>query len=240
MPQLVEAVTCHRCNAPGQIELFCQNCGLFLPDATATVERVTFTRRFFGTNILETLLFIVTLGIGWLIWFAFMASTAQSPAKRMLNVYVIDANTGRAVSPGRMWVRDVLVKILLFGFFGAIFGIVGLVDGLFVLFDKSRQSLHDKVVSTIVVYAPQGLPEAMRAQVETYAAPAMPAAPAAPVTPAPPATPAAPGATIAGSTPGAPIGETAERLRELTRLRDEGIITQEEYEQKRADLARQL
>jgi len=126
-----------------------------------------------------------------------------------------------------MWARDVLVKFLLFSMVSAFIGIAGLIDALFVLFDKNRQSLHDKIVSTVVVYAPQGLPENMRAQVETYATPAGLATPAA-------------GATIATSIPSASIGDTAERLRELARLRDEGILTPEEYEQRRSELAGQL
>lgn len=229
MPDLVAPVTCHRCDAPGQQKIFCQSCGLYLPDATATVERVTFTRRFFGTDLLEALLVLVTLVIGWLIWFAFIASKAQSPAKRILNVYVIDTDTGRAVSGGRMWVRDPLVKFLVIGNIP----FAGLVDGLFVLFDKNRQSLHDKIVSTVVVYAPMGLPESMRndamAAAGALLAPGSVSS-ASSVASAPSADIAAPSS----------VTDVSARLRELSRLRDEGILTAEEYDQKRSELAGKL
>jgi uncharacterized RDD family membrane protein YckC len=152
---------CRRCGSTTESKLFCQSCGLYLPDESGTVEKVTFNRRFFGTYIIESLLIVLTFVVGWLIWFAYVASTAQSPAKRLFSVYVIDTGTGKAVNAGRMWVRDPLVKILLIGY---IIPFGGLVDGLFVLFDGNRQGVHDKVVSTVVVYAPLGLPEGMRSQ----------------------------------------------------------------------------
>jgi uncharacterized RDD family membrane protein YckC len=185
-----------------------------LPDETGTVERVTFTRRFFGTSLLETILLVVTLVIGWLIWFGFMASSAQSPAKRILNVYVIDTNTGKAVSGGTMWIRDPLLKIILIGYVVP-FG--GIINGLLVLFDKNRQSVHDKIVSTVAVYAPRGLPEQMRATGGGTI-----------------------GAPMTAGSGAAPVADVAERLRELARLRDEGILTPEEYEQKRSELAGRL
>ena len=224
MAAFAAPVTCHRCSAADQLTLFCQTCGLFLPDETGSTERVTYTRRFFGTHLLEGLLIVLTLVIGWLIWFAFVASKAQSPAKRLLSVYVIDTNTGRAVGTGQMWLRDPLLKIIVIG---NIVPFGGLIDGLFVLFDKSRQSVHDKIVSTVVVYAPIGLPENMRATAE-------PAAYAA-------ATATSPAAAMPSASSGVDaVAVIADQLRELTRLREAGILTPEEYEQKRSELAKRL
>ena len=209
---------CQRCNSPSiPGALFCQACGLFLPDDTGTVERVTYTRRFFGNDLLESVLYIVTLLIGWYIWLAFTASTAQSPAKRLLKVYVIDTDTLRAVSTGRMWVREVLVKQVLVQLLGLVTGIAGLIDALWVFFDKKRQTLHDKVVSTVVVYAPYGLPERLGGKGVV-----------------------APGRIGMPLPTSEAVHDVAEQLRELARLRDEGILTQEEYEQKRSDLAGKL
>jgi uncharacterized RDD family membrane protein YckC len=219
MAEFATAVTCHRCSAPGQLQLFCQNCGLFLPDQTGSTERVTFTRRFFGDSWLEGLLIILTLLIGWLIWFAINASKGQSPAKRLLNVYVIDSNTGKAVTAGSMWLRDVVLKYIVIGYIVP-FG--GLIDGLFVLFDKQRQAVHDKIVSTVVVYAPNGLPEAMLSSSSELI-----------------------GVGVLGTkgsleTPAPSTANASEQLRELARLRDEGMITSEEYERKRSELASRL
>lgn len=206
---------CHTPTVPGA--LFCQACGLFLPDDTGTVERVTYTRRFFGDYLLEGVLRLATLLVGWYVWLAFTAPTAQSPAKRLLKVYVIDTDTLRAVGAGRIWVREFLVKQLLVGLLSLVTGIGGLVDALWVFPDKKRQALHDKVVSTVVVYAPYGLPEKLggRGVVAPHWA-------------------GTPSSRSAG------LHDIAEQMRELTRLRDEGIITPEEYERKRSDLVGKL
>lgn len=127
---------------------------------TGDVQRVTYTRRFFGDLMLESILFIVTLIVGWFVWLYFTAKTSQSPAKRLLNVYILDTHTEQPITAGRVWVREVLVKNILFGILGNItFGIARLADYLWVFFGEDRQSLHDKIVSTVVVYAPFGLPE---------------------------------------------------------------------------------
>ena len=154
---------CPHCSATGQEGVFCRNCSRYMPDPTGTVEKVTFNRRFWGTYLLEGLLYLVTLIIGWYIWLIFTAPTSQSPAKRLLNVFIIDLEQGQSVSTGRVWVRDVLVKQIVFGFIGNItFGLGSFVDAVWVFFDRNRQSLHDKVVNTVVVYAPNGLPEALK------------------------------------------------------------------------------
>jgi uncharacterized RDD family membrane protein YckC len=184
-----------------------------MPDETGSLERVTFNRRFFGDSLLEAVLMVVTLFVGWYIWLAFTAQTAQTPAKRLLNVYTVDVNTGQPVSTGRVWLRDVLIKQVLLGWVGGsfLFGLPGLVDAIWVLFDKDRQALHDKVVSTVVVYAPAGLPEGLK--------PPMP---------------------MAGPARKESVTDVGEQLRELARLREEGILTDEEYDEKRKELADRL
>ena len=46
-----------------------------------------------GSYLLEIVLFIFTLGIGWLIWAATIGGTGQTPAKRLLNLRVIGCDT---------------------------------------------------------------------------------------------------------------------------------------------------
>ena len=157
---------CPHCRATGQEGVFCRNCSRYMPDPTGTVEKVTFNRRFWGTYILEGVLYFITLIIGWYIWLIFTAPKSQSPAKQLLNVYIVDLEKGQTVSTGSVWVRDVVVKQIVFGFIISSFtgGLGSLLDAIWVLFDKNRQSLHDKVVNTIVVYAPNGLPEGLSAE----------------------------------------------------------------------------
>lgn len=205
-------ITCPHCNARTQQALFCQVCGVFMGDQTGTLQRVTYNRRFFGDWLLEGVLVLVTLVVGWLIWLAFTAQTSQTPAKRMLGVYVLDSVTGAPASSGKIWVREVLVKWLLVSVANAVIGVAWFIDSLWVFFDKDRQTLHDKVASTVVVYAPVGLPEEF-----------------AVATPQPVAQRLPP-----------PMKDVAEQLRELARLHEQGILTDEEYERKRGELAGKL
>jgi uncharacterized RDD family membrane protein YckC len=201
--------------------VFCSSCRLYLRDASHTVERVTYTRRIFGSWLLEGVLFLLTLGLGWLIWLFFAAKKAQSPAKSLTNIYIVNLETGRAVSAGEVWLRDVVLKLIVVNIvpFGH------LVDAVWVLVDRDRQSLHDKIVKTVPVYAPNGLPAEMT---HLAGAPALYQAP--PVFPSsPPPAQATP--TVSG------VGE---ELRELKRLHDETLISDEEYERKRGDLVAKL
>lgn len=209
---------CPRCSAPNTLGgVFCGNCNLYLRDATLTVERVTFTRRILGSWLLEGVLLSITLVIGWFIWLLFTGKNAQTPAKNLTGIFIVNLETGRAVGAGEVWIRDVLLKLLV----ANIVPFGGVVDLAWALFDRDRQTLHDKAVKTVVVYAPNGLPQAMRYQ------------PGAPLLyQAPPLWP--------NSTPPETVGSVGEQLRELRRLRDENLISDEEYERKRADLASRL
>ena len=64
-------------------------------------------------HIFEVALFGLTLGVGWLFWFANVGRGGQTPAKRLLGMRVIDGE-GRPASLRRMVVRDVGLKVLAF------------------------------------------------------------------------------------------------------------------------------
>jgi len=201
---------CPRCRTEAQFGSFCRTCGVYLPETS--LQRVTYTRRFFGTYLLEGLLFLLTLGIGWYIWLAFTAKTSQTPAKRLLDVYTIDIDLERPISAGRVWVREVLVKQLLVGVVNFVTAVGGLVDAIWCLWDRNRQTLHDKIANTVVVYAPFGLPESL--QVATSLS-----------------TP---------QTVTAFVADIGQQLRDLAQLHKEGVLTDEEYESKRKNLAERL
>ena len=111
-----------------------------------------------------------------------------------------------------MWVREVLVKQLLLALVNALIGVAGLIDALWVFFDRNRQALHDKVASTYVVYAPAGLPADLRLE----------------------------SGRGTGALGRPSVKDTAEQLRELASLHEQGILTDEEYERKRSELAGKL
>jgi uncharacterized RDD family membrane protein YckC len=220
---------CPRCGTQNLAQsLFCNNCRLYLRDDAQYVERATYNRRFWGDYLLEGILFVLTLVIGWFIWFIFTSKTGQTPAKRLLNVYVVNVETGRGIGRGDSWLREIVVKVLVLGVINSFTsGLAGLIDAVWIFFDKNRQTLHDKVLKQVVVYAPAGLPEAMQH---------MDYAPA--VYQAPPIIPSQTASAAPPSTAG--VQSIAEELRELARLRDEGMITAEEYEAKRAALVNRM
>ena len=76
-------------------------------------REVGYLRRLFGDWLLEGLLVVLTLGIGWLIWFWFEARRGQTPAKRLSGVKVHDYQTGEIAPAGKLWLREVVGKILL-------------------------------------------------------------------------------------------------------------------------------
>ena len=117
-------------------------------------------RRFQGL-LLEIVLAVVTLGIGWLIWFAFTAKRAQTPAKQILNMRVVTANTTDAVTTNVMWVRTVLIGLVLSilasildrgveGTANDLVSLISFIDALFV-FSATRQRLVDRILKTQVL-----------------------------------------------------------------------------------------
>jgi len=93
------------------------------------------------------LLFIVTCGIGWLIWDIVLWQQSTSPAKKMLNLKIVDINTGAPASMVQMLLREGLGKIVL----SAITGIVGIISAILILVVPSRQGVWDYISKTTVV-----------------------------------------------------------------------------------------
>ncbi|NMO52798.1 RDD family protein [Actinoplanes sp. TBRC 11911] len=106
-----------------------------------------------GAFLLEILLAVVTLGIGYVIWSLIVWSDGQTPGKQLLGLVVADAQTGAPVDFGRMLMREFVLYGLLFGLLSAVtFGVFFAVDALLV-FGTDRRTLHDKLAGTVVRYA---------------------------------------------------------------------------------------
>jgi hypothetical protein len=106
--------------------------------------------------ILESILAVVTLGIGWIIWYLVVVGRGLTPARQVLKLRVVDARTRVPVEPGRAFVRGFFVYSLLFGFvFNSIVaGLFGFpfffwVAALFML-RQSRQTLWDQLTNTVI------------------------------------------------------------------------------------------
>jgi uncharacterized RDD family membrane protein YckC len=108
-----------------------------------------------GGHLLEILLFIVTLGIGWLIWSLIVWSRGQTPAKQLLGMRVVALDSGRPARWGKMFLREFVAKGLIFGFIGGLLFFPWLLASIWLLWDKNKQELWDKVADTIVVDDPR-------------------------------------------------------------------------------------
>jgi hypothetical protein len=106
--------------------------------------------------ILESILVVVTLGIGWFIWYVIVVGKGLTPARQILKLIVIDGQTRIPVEPGRAFVRGFFIYGLLFGLVAnsIISGVFGFpfffwVAGLFML-RQSRQALWDQMTNTVI------------------------------------------------------------------------------------------
>lgn len=98
--------------------------------------------------ILEVILMVVTLGIGWLIWSVVLYSKSTSPAKKILGLQIVDAKSGLPATLQQMLLREVLGKLVL----GPVSqGATGLISAIMILVMPSRQGIHDYIAKTVVV-----------------------------------------------------------------------------------------
>jgi uncharacterized RDD family membrane protein YckC len=84
------------------------------------------------------------VGLGWTIYNRWYngGTTGQSIGKKATNIKLVSINTGQPIGPGMAFVRD-LCHI--------VDGVICYVGYLFPLWDSKRQTLADKIVSTVVI-----------------------------------------------------------------------------------------
>jgi uncharacterized RDD family membrane protein YckC len=121
--------------------------GLPLPDG---VELASVGRRI-GAWFLAIPLAVVTLGIGYVIWGLIVWGKGQTPALQVLGMRCWRPDTQTVPGFWRMALREIVGRLVE--------GIVSLITELvsFILFltRNDRQSLHDLIAATVVVYDPQ-------------------------------------------------------------------------------------
>ncbi len=104
-----------------------------------------------GAALLNMLLILVTLGIGYLIWALVLWGQGTNPGKKICGLRMVKADSGRLCTFGDMLVRNFVMGTLVMWVLGALtFGIAYLVD-LFMIFGARRQRLIDKMAGTLVV-----------------------------------------------------------------------------------------
>jgi uncharacterized RDD family membrane protein YckC len=145
----------------------CPNCGqawtgsqacIFCGQVWGLPKGITLSSagRRFGGYLLEGLLFICTLGIGWIIWTLVAWAHGQTPAKQVLGTRVVRLDTRAHAGWGRMFLRDFIGKLLVSLTFGLLF-IGGVIADCWLLWDKDKQELWDKIAGTVVVNDPEKL-----------------------------------------------------------------------------------
>jgi len=114
---------------------------------------VTFTTagRRLGQYLLDGLLAIVTLGIGYLIWSLFIWRRGETPAMQILRIKVVKLETGQVATWGTMALREFVGKYIVMGLISSIFFPAWVVLVFMLMWDKNKQELWDKIAGTIVV-----------------------------------------------------------------------------------------
>ncbi|WP_157965514.1 RDD family protein [Euzebya rosea] len=98
--------------------------------------------------LLDGILMIVTLSIGWLVWACITASAGQTPGKKLMGMQVVDARTGAPLS----WGSYVGMRGIVGGFVGGLASTLTLgVLSFMPLWDKQNQSVAAKVSNSVVV-----------------------------------------------------------------------------------------
>ena len=92
-----------------------------------TVALASRKRRFAGF-IIDQLILNFTVGVGWLIWFLIIAGRGQTPAKQLLSLCVVRED-GRLASYGWMLLREIVVKFIIFAAPVLVLGVIGVVVG---------------------------------------------------------------------------------------------------------------
>lgn len=141
---------CPSCQREWGMGVCCQACGQV--EGFPVGVRTSSPGKRLGAAILDNVLMFVTLFIGWLVWQLIIAGRGQSPAKQLLNMRVVHLPDSRPASWWRMALREVIAKPVIQ--IASVFTLFVL--QLWLLWDKNKQELWDKMVDTVVVDDPHG------------------------------------------------------------------------------------
>ncbi len=143
-------VACPGCGqAQGGQSQICQLCGqaMWLPGGF----RLSSAGKRLGQYLLDALLALVTLYIGYLVWSIIIWGRGQTPAMQLLHMRAVKTGNGATASRGTMALRELVGKWLLMDLIWLIFFPAALVLYFMLLWDGKRQQLWDKIADTVVV-----------------------------------------------------------------------------------------
>jgi uncharacterized RDD family membrane protein YckC len=117
--------------------------------------QVSSVGRRLGGYLLDGLLAIVTLFIGWFVWSLIVWNRSQTPGKQLLKMKTVKKDTGERATYGTMVLREVVGKWLIVdALIGSLCLVAVIVLDFMLLWDKDRQQLWDKIAGTIIVDDP--------------------------------------------------------------------------------------
>jgi uncharacterized RDD family membrane protein YckC len=140
---------CPSCGRDWGTGLTCQFCSQV--DGLPIGVHIASPGRRFGGYLLEGVLIVFTLVIGWFIWALIAFGKGQTPAKQLLGMRCVKLRDSESASWGTMFLREVIAKPVIGILNWLTFGIAN----FWLLWDKLTQELWDKMVGTIVVNDPE-------------------------------------------------------------------------------------
>jgi uncharacterized RDD family membrane protein YckC len=123
------------------------------PTASSNYRYASFQHRL-GAIVLDSVLMVVTLGIGWIIWALIVWSEGQTPAKKILKLRTINFTNGQRATWGHMGIRECLIPITVSvasTITGGIAGIAWIVVEIVFYFTKGQRTLRDYWAKTVIV-----------------------------------------------------------------------------------------
>jgi hypothetical protein len=107
----------------------------------------------FGTLLLEFVLYVVTLFIGYIIWTLIAWGNGQTPGKAVTKLKYVDVATGRVATWSKSAFRDFVIRGIVFYFITIFTLTIGFFVAAFMAFDRDKQyrSGWDRMAGTVVV-----------------------------------------------------------------------------------------
>ncbi|MGF7233759.1 MAG: RDD family protein [Frankia sp.] len=148
---------CSACASPRAGGIVCPRCGQVA--GLAVGVHVSSRIRRLGESVLGVVLFVLTLGIGYLGWSLIVWRDGTTPAKKLLHMTVISTETRQPASWECMAIREGVAKFLLCGVvIGSLLPAVGFAFCALPIFGTTRQTLWDRIATTLVVDDPAERP----------------------------------------------------------------------------------
>ncbi len=239
MTQSLRSQECPACGEYPGVGVFCDACGVLSSHPESGDYAAPYLRRLWGELLDLGLFLLLPL---WLAWMWRSANDGQSPAKSLLNMYVIH-ESGQPITPQRMWVRELVIKRLALGLIGYALSLLGpIINAGWILLNPDRQCIHDRVVGTLVVVRRE-VPAQVKSPSEESAPATVRMPPPAPHGPPIPTPNRPPPPAVAISQPNPPTAQpvSAPSSPELDALeRERGSLSQTEYERRRRAILRRL